>query len=289
MVTLWALLLSWVYTFLWYYIPSGVGFSGGSGPSLGTRLATMLCIAVQVYLVCSFDRQRLRRVLSEQRALLAEPVEASVSVNRQAIHYLWQANRELEVAGRYARLGGVPVEREVLDASRMCVVSVWSLQRPMDLRSLLGDSSLTEVLEAHVKVFATVSGMRADFRVSGVEPFRSFALCRILFEQLDLSLSNVLVHSGASRVLVRLSFDRPCVRLSVGDDGDGLPSEYQTRGQALRRMASSFSSLGGSMVITPCGELGGAQVEGTLSVSAVSPLVGFFGPAGPEHGVRSPV
>ena len=86
LVTLWALLLSGVYTFLWYYIPSGVGFSGGSRPSLGTRLATMLCIAVQVYLVCSFDRQRLRRVLFEQRALLAEPVEASVSVNRQAIH-----------------------------------------------------------------------------------------------------------------------------------------------------------------------------------------------------------
>ena len=131
--------------------------------------------------------------------------------------------------------------------------------------------------------------MRADFHLSGVEPYLSFGLRCLLFEQLDLCLSNVLVHSRASRVMVRLSFDHLFVRLRVCDDGDGLPPEYPTRGKTLRRMASSFEALGGSMVILPTGELGGAQVEGTLSVSTVSPLVGFFGPVGSEYGVRSAV
>ena len=48
-------------------------------------------------------------------------------------------------------------------------------------------------------------------------------------------LRNAFRHAEASRVLVELDFGKDNLRLSVSDDGIGLPDDYAERGHGVRK------------------------------------------------------
>ena len=78
--------------------------------------------------------------------------------------------------------------------------------------------------------------------------------------------AGALRHAGASRVLVELDFGQDELRLSVSDDGVGLPDDYEERGHGFENMRTYAERLGGRLVVEPRGSVGGA------SVTCVMPL-----------------
>ena len=46
-----------------------------------------------------------------------------------------------------------------------------------------------------------------------------------------------------------LEFERVGLRLSIADDGAGLPDDYATRGQGFRNMREEAERLGGRLVV----------------------------------------
>ncbi len=50
------------------------------------------------------------------------------------------------------------------------------------------------------------------------------------------------------------------IRLSVSDDGTGLPDDYEERGHGFANMARDAGRLGGTLVVEKRGRLGGASV-----------------------------
>ena len=75
------------------------------------------------------------------------------------------------------------------------------------------------------------------------------------------------IHS-VPRVLVELDFGRDELRLSVSDDGVGLPDDYEGRGHGFANMRAYAGRLGGRLIVEPTGPAGGA------SVTCVMPLSG---------------
>ena len=53
----------------------------------------------------------------------------------------------------------------------------------------------------------------------------------------------------AGRVEVRLDFETDCIRLSVSDDGVGLPEDYAERGRGFRGMRADAERLGGRLIV----------------------------------------
>ena len=89
----------------------------------------------------------------------------------------------------------------------------------------------------------------------------------LLFSIAHNALTNAFRHAEASRVLVELDFGKDEVRLSVSDDGVGLPEDYAQRGHGFANMGADAQRLGGRLMVEPRGPAGGARV------ACVMPLV----------------
>ena len=77
------------------------------------------------------------------------------------------------------------------------------------------------------------------------------------------ALTNAFLHAGAGRVEVRLDFGADCIRLSVSDDGVGLPDDYAERGRGFRGMRADAERLGGRLIVETGGLNGGTTVTCT--------------------------
>ena len=59
---------------------------------------------------------------------------------------------------------------------------------------------------------------------------------------------------------VQLEFGEEETRLSVSDDGTGLPDDYAERGRGFANMSRDAERLGGRLVVEKRGAMGGATV-----------------------------
>ena len=71
---------------------------------------------------------------------------------------------------------------------------------------------------------------------------------------------NAFLHARASRVEVRLDFEAERIRLSVSDDGVGLPDDYAERGRGFRGMRADAERLWGRLMVETGGRDGGTTV-----------------------------
>ena len=74
--------------------------------------------------------------------------------------------------------------------------------------------------------FTSVTSVSAELTQNGVEPPLSIEAKSLLFTIAHNALTNAFRHAKASRVLIELDFGRHELRLSVSDDGVGLPDDY---------------------------------------------------------------
>jgi signal transduction histidine kinase len=85
----------------------------------------------------------------------------------------------------------------------------------------------------------------------------------LLYRGAQEALRNVVAHSGAQTVTVRVERDGPTARLSVDDDGRGVSDEDRSRAEAdghvgLQLLAGLAADAGGSLAVHP-GPEGGTR------------------------------
>ena len=88
-----------------------------------------------------------------------------------------------------------------------------------------------------------------------------------LFSIAHNALTNAFLHAQASKVEVRLDFEADGIRLSVSDDGVGLPDDYAERGRGFSGMRAEAERLGGRLIV----ETGGRD-EGTTVTCETPPM-----------------
>ena len=70
-----------------------------------------------------------------------------------------------------------------------------------------------------------------------------------LFSVAHNALTNALRHARASRVSVALDFGDSGLRMSVSDDGIGLPDDYAERGHGFKYMHANAEEMNGRLYV----------------------------------------
>ena len=138
--------------------------------------------------------------------------------------------------------------------------AMWELRRPIDQGRLFEGRELGPVLWSHTETFATVTSVPAELLLSGAEPPLAVETRAGLFSIAHNALTNAFLHAQASKVQVGLDFGADGIRLSVSDDGIGLPDDYAGRGRGFRGMRADAERLGGRLVVETGGRDGGTTV-----------------------------
>ena len=83
----------------------------------------------------------------------------------------------------------------------------------------------------------------------GGEPSLSTIERSLLFSIAHNALTNVIRHAGADDVVIGLDSDGEELRLSVSDNGVGLPEDYEARGHGFRNMRADAQRVGGVLEV----------------------------------------
>ena len=131
--------------------------------------------------------------------------------------------------------------------------TMWTLRYPIDGGQIFSGSKLSEVLAAHADTFTVIISIPAELELHGVEPPLSTIERSLLFSIAHNALTNAFRHSDAESVTISLEFEADILRMSVSDDGGGLPDDYAVRGHGFRNMRTDTERLGGSLSVESCG------------------------------------
>ena len=133
--------------------------------------------------------------------------------------------------------------------------TMWELRHPIDAGPIFEGREFGRVLSSHASTFTTITSIPTELVQSGKEPRLSTVTRGLLFSIAHNAMTNAFRHSRAGKVTIALSFEADRLRMSVSDDGIGLPEDYADRGHGFRNMRRDVERMGGSLEAGP-GESG---------------------------------
>ena len=245
----WTTLTAVVYTLVSLTVGAGLDVDAGDEKVLLGRLAAMYALVLCVSLITRFERMRRQTAVDRERRVQQERIESS-----QALHDTTAQTAYLVSLGihRARELVGVSDEElaATLEATSTLSESImWELRRPIDAGHILEGRELGRVLWSHCATFERITAVPVGLSQSGTEPPLVTEVRSRLFSILHNALTNALLHARPGRVEVRLDFEADRIRLSVSDDGVGLPDDYAERGRGFDGMRKDAEQLGGALIV----------------------------------------
>jgi two-component system sensor histidine kinase UhpB len=182
------------------------------------------------------------QAMEEERARVARDLHDEVNQSLTGVLLHLEAAREKappEVARELGEIKGMANQamQELLTLARAL--------RP----TALDDLGLKAALAGHVEEVARQTDIAASFEADGdfsaVEPETQLVAYRVAQE----SLSNVVSHSGAEHVRVRLTRTGEGLELTVSDDGHGFTLDDEASGLGIPGMRERALLVGGELEI----------------------------------------
>ena len=252
----WTTMTAVVYALVCLRVGLGLDLVAGDEKVLVARLAAMYILVLCVSLIVRFERTRRQAAVERERHLQQERIELS-----QAIH---------DTTAQTAYMIGLGIHRvreladetneelmAALDAtSTLSKSAMWELRRPIDAGHIFEGRELGPVLWSHCATFEKITAVPARMSQSGTEPPLAIETRARLFSIAHNALTNAFMHARPGRVEVRLDFEADKIRLSVSDDGVGLPDDYAERGRGFNGMRADAEQMGGTLIVES-GEGGG--------------------------------
>jgi signal transduction histidine kinase len=203
---------------------------------------------------------RIRELtVAEERARMARDMHDSIG------HYLTVIKMGLENAERFRERRPDAAWDEVRQSKQLTVQALAETRRwiralrPLDLDDTIGSVALDRLTRSF-----DGSGMAIDFAVEGAESPLDADTELTLYRVLQEGLTNVLRHSEATSVRVRLAFDDARVTLAIRDDGRGTESGP---GFGLISLTERTEALGGRLHLRNA-DGGGVELRVELPAAA---------------------
>ncbi|MFI8192627.1 GAF domain-containing protein [Streptomyces sp. NPDC085946] len=198
-----------------------------------------------------------RRRDAEQIAVLQDRDRIARDLHDLAIQRLFATGMTLQSAGRF--IDHAEASERVLRAVDDLDETIKIIRSTIfGLRSREGGAAGTGLRSRAVRVIgeaAPVLGFAPGVRMEGlVDTHVPKEVADHIVAVLSESLTNVARHARADRVEVLLATDGREVRLTVSDNGVGIPPEGRRSG--LRNMAERAEQLGGRLEVTSSAESG---------------------------------
>ena len=247
------------YAALSLMIGQGVDFGIKEEKVLFMRIAVMYAVVMAVNLVSRFERIRRIEAVERERELQRERIELSQTIHDTIAQSTYMIGLGLETAIEMARAQDDEDRDELiakLEATHALSKSaMWELRHPIDAGPIFEGRELSRVLRSHVSTFATITSIPTNLVQSGKEPQLPTIMRGLLFSIAHNAMTNAFRHARAGKVTITLSFESDGLRMSVSDDGLGLPGDYADRGHGFRNMRADAERMGGSLEAGP-GESG---------------------------------
>ena len=238
----------------------GIDTAATEERALAARIVVMYAVAAIVNIIVRFERVRWRQAAERERDLQRERVEFSQTIHDTTAQSAYMIGLGIDTAK--AQAGDTNPELAVtLDAtSRLSRSAIWELRHPIHMGGIYEGRALGSALSAHAASFTNVTAVPCELTQAGVEPPLQTETRGLLFSIAHNALTNAYRHAEASRVAIHLACGKEEVRLSVLDDGVGLPADYAQHGSGFKSMNDHAQRLGGRLVVEPTGAMGGATV-----------------------------
>ncbi len=241
-------------------VGDGVDLEAREEKPLFARIVVMYGVVAAVNLVSRFERTRWRASVEREGALQRERIELSQSIHDTTAQSAYMIGLGIDSAKRLAGDSNPELTARLEATALLSKTAIWQLRHPIDMGSIFDGRELGRTLGSHVATFTAITAVPAELVQQGKEPDLSVEARSLLFSIAHNALTNAFRHAEASRVLVELDFGKDEVRLSVSDDGVGLPEDYAQRGHGFANMGADAERLGGRLVVEPRGLAGGARV-----------------------------
>ena len=257
---LWTTVVAAFYGVLSTTLDEGLDFGANDQVVLLGRLMAMYGVVVVINLVARYERTRRYRSAERERALLEERVQLSQTIHDTAAQSAYMLGLGVETARMLAGDSNKKLN-DALDAASLLSKSlIWELRRSIDGGLILEGLELSQALRVHVDTFSRLASLSVELVQLGDEPPLPVGVRSGLFSVAHNALSNAFLHSQGSRVCVTLDFRGDPVRLSVSDDGVGLPEDYARRGRGFSGMSADADRMAGKLIVGPGGPGGGTDV-----------------------------
>ena len=249
----WVTMTAVVYAAICLVVEPGLDFSTDDEEKLLVRVAGMYLVVVVVNLISRVERIRRMEAVARERELQRERIELSHAIHNTMAQSAYMIGVGIERAKELADRSNEDLMSTLEETSALSRSAMWELRHPMEIGEIFEGVELGGVLESLTATFSTISSIPADLVQSGIEPPLPTATRGTLFSIAFNALTNALRHSHARHVRVGLDFERDGLRMSIADDGTGLPDDYESRGQGFRNMREDAERMGGRLVVETSG------------------------------------
>ncbi len=263
----WATMAGAVYAFVSLAVGPGLDFDAGQEKALLFRVVAMYAVVASVSLIARFERDRRQESAKRERELLGERIELSQAIHDTAAQTAYMIGLGIRKAMKLAGGSNEELAATLAATASLSKAAIWELRRPIDEGHLFEGRELGRLLWSHTETFERVASIPTEMLQSGIEPPLAVETRTRLFSFAHNALTNAFLHARADRVEVRLDFGADCIRLSVSDDGVGLPEDYAERGRGFRGMRADAERLGGRLIVETGGPDGGTTVTCQLTYS----------------------
>lgn len=246
-----------------------------AGPTTGLRPISSGSTEVQA-LAAAFDRMVTRleteRRTSARRALRAQEDERR-RIARELHDDVGQTLTAVAIAAESAGADDVAAQlRATLDDVRRIAREL----RP----AALDDLGLAPALLALGRRVGASAPVRVRTTIGDAVPALGEEAELVVYRVAQEALTNALRHAGAGTVELGLQRTRGGVRLTVADDGTGLPDDLPTDTAGLAGMRERTLLVDGELAVSRRPE-GGTLVALTVAAGAAPPVVVRPGPGDP--------
>ena len=245
----WVTIVSIAYAVVSVSVNGGLDLDLRDDKVLISRIMILYVVSVSVNLVSGFERIRWRQAIERERALQRERIELSQSIHDTMAQSAYMMGLGIDTAMHIAGDSNKELTSTLQATSQLSRSAMWDLRHPIDIGRIFEGRELSRALGSHVETFTTITSVPAEIVRTGEEPPLSTEAKRLLFAIAHNALTNAYRHAQASHVNVELAFEEDGVRLSVADDGIGLPPGYAERGHGFENMGMDAKRLGGNLLI----------------------------------------
>ena len=242
-------------------VGSGIDLDAGKEKVLVARLALMYTIVLVISFTTRFERVRWQAAVSRERQLLRERIDLSQTIHDTTAQTAYMIGLGIHRARELAGESNEDLVAALDATSALTRSAMWEVRGPIDAGHILEGRELGRVLWSHCATFERITGVPAEMSQSGTEPPLTTETRARLFSIAHNALTNAFLHARPGRVEVSLSFEADQIRLSVSDDGVGLPDGYAERGRGFNGMRSDAEQMGGALIVESGEGVGGTTIS----------------------------
>ena len=275
-VLTWTTLVAGIYSVLSFTVEPALDLAAKEEQHLFYRVLVLYGVAAVVSIISGLERESRRKGLERERELQRrerelqrQRIELSQSIHDTTAQWAYMVGLGVEGAMELADETQEELRAKLRLVAELSRSAMWELRHPIDGGQIFRGEALGEVLEAHAATFTVITSVPAELAQQGREPPLSIIDRSLLFSIAHNALTNVIRHANASEVIINLDCDGEELRLSVSDDGIGLPEDYEARGHGFRNMRADAGRMGGVLEVQSDGDGGGTTVTCVVPYQAL--------------------